>query len=75
MKRFRSTSSKGAPYVQIGIDLPLKVLVWKDGDGKVWLAYNNPSYLSKRHNISNRDKVFAKMADILDKLTSAAVKP
>ena len=58
----------------IGIDLPLKVLAWKDGNGKVWLAYNDPAYLAKRHAISDRDPVFAKMAKILDKLTNVATR-
>jgi uncharacterized protein (DUF302 family) len=31
------------------IDLPLKVLVREDGDGKVWVAYNDPEYLRERH--------------------------
>jgi uncharacterized protein (DUF302 family) len=31
------------------IDLPLKILVWEDGQGKVWLSYNSPEYLQKRH--------------------------
>lgn len=66
----------GTPLMQskraIGIDLPLKVLAWKDGNGKVWLAYNDPAYLAKRHAIADRDPVFAKMAKILDKLTGIA---
>ena len=33
------------------IDLPLKILVWEDGLGKVWLSYNNPLYLQGRHRI------------------------
>ncbi len=33
------------------IDLPLKVLAWKDEDGKVWLSYNSPAYLQQRHQI------------------------
>jgi uncharacterized protein (DUF302 family) len=33
------------------IDLPLKALVWEDGQGKVWVSYNNPEYLQKRHGI------------------------
>jgi uncharacterized protein (DUF302 family) len=33
------------------IDLPLKVLVWEDEQGKVWVSYNSPDYLQKRHNI------------------------
>ncbi len=31
------------------IDLPLKILVWEDGRGKVWVSYNSPEYLQKRH--------------------------
>lgn len=33
------------------IDLPLKILVWEDADGKVWLSYNDPAYLKQRHGI------------------------
>jgi uncharacterized protein (DUF302 family) len=33
------------------IDLPLKILVWEDDQGKVWVTYNSPSYLQERHNL------------------------
>jgi uncharacterized protein (DUF302 family) len=33
----------------IAIDLPLKILVSQDAQGKVWLSYNSPEYLQKRH--------------------------
>jgi uncharacterized protein (DUF302 family) len=35
----------------IAIDLPLKVLVWEDSGGKVWISYNSPTYLQERHNV------------------------
>ncbi|MGP8268636.1 MAG: DUF302 domain-containing protein [Terracidiphilus sp.] len=35
----------------IAIDLPLKILVWEDSGGKVWISYNSPAYLQKRHNV------------------------
>jgi uncharacterized protein (DUF302 family) len=35
----------------VAIDLPLKALAWQDGDGKVWLSYNDPNYLKQRHAI------------------------
>ncbi len=35
----------------IAIDLPLKILVWEDGAGKVWLSYNSPAYLQERHGV------------------------
>jgi uncharacterized protein (DUF302 family) len=45
----------GTPLMQsnqmIGIDLPLKALVWQDEMGKTWLSYNDPSWLAKRHEL------------------------
>jgi uncharacterized protein (DUF302 family) len=35
----------------VAIDLPLKALVWQDSAGRVWLSYNSPDYLKKRHAI------------------------
>ncbi|HUD14345.1 MAG TPA: DUF302 domain-containing protein [Terracidiphilus sp.] len=35
----------------IAIDLPLKVLVWEDSSGNVFVSYNSPAYLQKRHNV------------------------
>jgi uncharacterized protein (DUF302 family) len=35
----------------IAIDLPLKILVWQDAKGKVWLSYNSPEYLAQRHGL------------------------
>jgi uncharacterized protein (DUF302 family) len=31
------------------IDLPLKILVWEEAEGKVWVSYNSPAYLQQRH--------------------------
>jgi len=43
----------GTPLMQsvqtLGIDLPLKVLVWQDASGATWLSYNDPVWLVKRH--------------------------
>ena len=33
------------------IDLPLKILVWADARGKVWVSYNSPQFLQERHNL------------------------
>src|ERR1035438_9581509 len=35
----------------IAIDLPLKILVREDSDGKVWISYDSPAYLQERHNV------------------------
>jgi uncharacterized protein (DUF302 family) len=34
------------------IDLPLKILIWEDAQGKVWLSYNSPEYLIERHGLA-----------------------
>lgn len=43
----------GTPLMQcaptVGIDLPMKALVWTDGTGQVWLGYNDPAWLVHRH--------------------------
>ncbi|MGD1984810.1 MAG: DUF302 domain-containing protein [Chromatiaceae bacterium] len=43
----------GTPFMKcaqtVGIDLPLKALVWQDGDGRVWVGYNDPAFLAGRH--------------------------
>jgi uncharacterized protein (DUF302 family) len=35
----------------IALDLPLKILIWEDSDGRVWLSYNSPAYLQERHAV------------------------
>ena len=45
----------GTPLMEqhpsLAIDLPLKALVWESAEGKVWLSYNSPEYLQKRHGL------------------------
>jgi uncharacterized protein (DUF302 family) len=49
------SAKAGTPLMQtnpvVGIDLPLKGLVWRDSDGKVWLTYNDPHWILKRHGL------------------------
>ncbi len=37
---------------QVGIDLPFKAVAWEDEDGRVWLAWNDPGWLARRHRLS-----------------------
>jgi len=50
----------GTPLMQaaqtIGIDLPLKALVWQDEAGKTFLSYNDPAYLTHRHGLADQAK-------------------
>ncbi len=67
----------GTPLMQsnplIGLDLPMKALAWEDDDGTVYLTYTAPAELKDRHNIDDRDEVFAKMEQALDGFTEQAV--
>jgi len=69
----------GTPLMQsdqtVGIDLPLKVLVWQDARGNVWVGYDSPKSIVARRGISNRADIVKKMSGALDALTSAAAKP
>ena len=47
------TPKAGTPLMlaspSVAIDLALKILIWEDGQGVVWLSYNSPAYLQERH--------------------------
>jgi uncharacterized protein (DUF302 family) len=67
----------GTPLMQadqtIGIDLPLKALVWQDASGSTWLSYNDPGWLAKRHKLDHAtDAVVGGLAAALGALASAA---
>jgi uncharacterized protein (DUF302 family) len=60
----------GTPLMQavqtIGIDLPLKALVWQDESGSTWLAYNDPQWLARRHGVdAGLHRTLHAMADAL----------
>lgn len=58
----------------IGLDLPIKVLVWKNDKGVVTIAYNDPAWMVSRYGISDRDNVVKKMSGALHKFTDAAAE-
>src|SRR5438874_11804160 len=59
----------GTPLMQsaqtVGIDLPLKALVWEDAAGTTWLSYNEPSWIAHRHGVANAEPVVSKMRGAL----------
>ena len=68
----------GTPLMQarqsIGIDLPLKMLGWQDAAGKVWLAYNDPAWLARRHGLgSEAEAAVTGLAKALAMLAAGAV--
>jgi len=69
----------GTPLMQsvqtVGIDLPLKALVWQDATGKTWISYNEPSWIAQRHGMANAEPIVAKIAALLTAIASAAAIP
>jgi uncharacterized protein (DUF302 family) len=59
----------------VGLDLPIRVLVWQAADGTVWLGYNDPAYLTERHGIGDRQAVVDKMTAALTGMAEAATAP
>jgi len=58
----------------VAIDLPQKALIWEDSKGRVWISYNNPRYLEKRHNITGCEKVISKIEKALAGIAKSASK-
>lgn len=68
----------GTPLMQanqtIGIDLPLKALVWQDASGKTWLSYNEPRWLAQRHDLKGLDNALDAMSQALAQIAKEAAK-
>lgn len=60
----------------VGIDLPLKALAWEDAYGQVWLGYNDPVYLAKRHGTSEAEcPVVANLVKALGNIANSVTAP
>ena len=66
----------GTPFMacaqSVGVDLPLKALVWEDESSQVWLGYNDPVYLAKRHEVAGC-AVAGKLRNALESISEAAI--
>jgi uncharacterized protein (DUF302 family) len=57
------------------IDLPQKMLIWTDDSGQTWLAYNDPVYMAKRHDVKGCDEAIKKVTGALGKFSGVATAP
>jgi len=66
----------GSPLMKcqqsVAIDLPQKALIWEDDKATVWISYNNPRYLEKRHNITGCEEVISKIESALAGIAESA---
>jgi uncharacterized protein (DUF302 family) len=69
----------GTPLMQaaqlVGLDLPLKILVWQDASGETWLSWNDPHWVARRHGLAaETEAIAARLATALDELARAAAE-
>lgn len=58
---------------QIGIELPLKILVWEDQAGTTWLSYNDSSWLAMRHGLGHdSEATVSALGNLVSALAAAA---
>lgn len=57
-----------------GLDLPLRMLVWENEDGRVFVTYRSPTSLQGDFALEEQEDVLDKMSNALDKLSQTAVK-
>jgi uncharacterized protein (DUF302 family) len=69
----------GTPLMQcsqsVAIDLPQKALIWENEAGQVWLSYNDPEYLAKRHGIKGCVEVIKQIQNALSNFAKKATMP
>lgn len=69
----------GTPLMQsdqaVGVDLPLKALIWQDANGKTWLSYNDPKWIARRHGLgADADRVIHNLSAALEAVARAATE-
>jgi uncharacterized protein (DUF302 family) len=57
-----------------GLDWPVRLLVYQDDKGQVWLAYTDFGWIAKRHGIKSRDKEFKMASEVIGSITSSVKK-
>ena len=66
----------GTPLIQaqqtIGLDLPLRLVVWEDDSGKVWVTYRRVAALARHHKVTGREDAVKSLDDGLAALINAA---
>ena len=69
----------GTPLMQseqiIGLDLPLRMLVWEDVMGHVWLTYTEPHYMARHYRITDREKEVTALGASLTAVVHAVTSP
>jgi uncharacterized protein (DUF302 family) len=55
---------------EAGLDWPVRLLVYQDEKGDVWVAYTDFTWIAHRHGITDRDEAFKKASEVIASITS-----
>ena len=58
---------------EAGLDWPVRLLVFENQQGEVWLAYTDFAWIARRHGISTRDDQFKMATNVIASITSSVV--
>lgn len=61
-----------SPYA--GLDWPVRMVVFEDADGGVWIAYTDFAYIARRHHISDRDAQFKMASEVAASISAAGAR-
>lgn len=59
---------------QAGLDWPVRMLVYRDGSGTVWVAYTDFGWIAKRHGVTTRDAQFEMASQVAASIASSVTK-
>jgi len=58
----------------MAIDLPQKALIWQDETANIWLSYNDPNYLIRRHDVKNCEAAVNKLSTVIQRFAKLATE-
>jgi uncharacterized protein (DUF302 family) len=59
---------------QAGLDWPVRMLVYRDAQGQVWVAYSDFDWIAKRHGVATRDAQFLMASQVAASIASSVAK-
>ena len=59
---------------QAGLDWPVRMLVYRDAAGQVWVAYSDFTWIARRHGITDRDAQFRMATQVAASIASSVAR-
>jgi uncharacterized protein (DUF302 family) len=59
---------------QAGLDWPVRMLVYRDADGQVWVAWTDFAWIAKRHGVTMREEQFHMATEVAASIASSVAQ-